>query len=275
VKADGERKKRVSEMNELHAYHQPCVLRVLQTKEETKAFYDKIAKVYDVLAEHSEAPVREAGLAMLNAQPGQHVLEIGFGTGHSLIELARSVGRSGRVFGIDLSEKMLEISQELAAREGLDEWIELSCGDAVHLPYESESLDGIFMSFTLELFDTPEIPLVLAECKRVLKPGGRIVVVGMSRLLPEGLVTEIFEWTHRHFPNYLDCRPILVRRAIEDSGFQTCDSRIMKMWISVEVVCGAKCAQRGSAADKSIGHAKDDLLSKTSRRGKKVLSKNR
>jgi len=227
-------------MNECCTYHQPGVLRVLQTKEETKAFYNKIAKVYDVLAEHSEAPVRKAGLEMLYAQPGQHVLEIGFGTGHSLIELARAVGPSGKTFGIDLSDKMVEISQKLAEKEGLDERIELSCGDALNLPYDSESIDGIFMSFTLELFDTPEIPLVLAECKRVLKPGGRIVVIGMSRVLPEGLVMEIFEWTHRHFPNYLDCRPILVRQALEDSGFQICDSKIMKMWINVEVVGGIK-----------------------------------
>jgi len=227
-------------VNKTFTYHQPGVLRVLQTKEETKAFYNKIAKVYDALAEHSEAPVRRAGLEMLNMQKGDNVLEIGFGTGNSLIELARSVGSSGKVFGIDLSEKMVEIAQKRADDEDLSGRIELSCGDALQLPYESESLDGVFMSFTLELFDTPEIPLVLAECKRVLKPGGRIVVIGMSRVLPEGLMIEIFEWTHQHFPNYLDCRPILVRQALEDSGFQICDSRIMNMWISVEVVCGVK-----------------------------------
>jgi ubiquinone/menaquinone biosynthesis C-methylase UbiE len=250
------------EVNECRTYHQPGVLRVLQTKEETKAFYNKIAKVYDALAEHSEAVVRRAGLEMLNTQKGQQVLEIGFGTGHSLIELARSVGPSGKVFGIDLSEKMVEVSQKRVDEEGLDERIELSCGDALHLPYESESLDGIFMSFTLELFDTPEIPLVLAECKRVLKPGGRIVIIGMSRVLPEGLVMEIFEWTHRHFPNYLDCRPILVRQALEDSGFQICDSKIMKMWISVEVVCGIKRTEGVNTTDKRLDREKDDLLSK-------------
>jgi ubiquinone/menaquinone biosynthesis C-methylase UbiE len=232
-------------VNKTCTYHQPGVLRVLQTKEETKAFYNKIAKVYDALAEHSEAPVRRAGIEMLNTQEGNHVLEIGFGTGHTLIELARSVGSSGKVFGIDLSEKMVEIAQKRADEEGLGGRIELSCGDALQLPYESESLDGVFMSFTLELFDTPEIPLVLAECKRVLKPGGRIVVIGMSRVLPEGLMIEIFEWTHQHFPNYLDCRPILVRQALEDSGFQICGSRIMNMWISVEVICGVKGTENG------------------------------
>jgi ubiquinone/menaquinone biosynthesis C-methylase UbiE len=262
-------------VDKCRTYHQPGVLRVLQTKEETKAFYDKIAKVYDVLAEHSEAPVRKAGLEMLNAQPSEQVLEIGFGTGHSLIELAQSVGPSGKVFGIDLSEQMVEISQKRAEEEGLDERIELYCGDALHLPYQLNSLDGIFMSFTLELFDTPEIPLVLAECKRVLKPAGRIVVVGMSRVLPEGLVMEIFEWTHRHFPNYLDCRPILVRQALEDSGFQIHDSRIMKMWISVEVVCGVKSTESPDSTDNDPDRKSNDLFISTNGREKNVLSKNR
>jgi ubiquinone/menaquinone biosynthesis C-methylase UbiE len=221
-------------------YHQPGVLRVLQSKEETRAFYDKIAGVYDLLAERSEQPVRQAGLKMLDARPGERILEIGFGTGHSLIELAQAVGPSGRVFGIDLSERMRQIAQTLVRRQGLHERVELVCGDAAHLPYESDSLDGVFMSFTLELFDTPEIPRVLAECRRVLKTGGRTVVVGMSRISPGGFITEVFEWTHRHFPNYLDCRPILVRQALEDAGFAITASDVTKMWVNVEIVRGVK-----------------------------------
>ena len=84
--------------------YQPGVARVLQPKHETKAFYDKIAKGYDLLAERSEAPVRRVGLEQLSAQPGEKILEIGFGTGHSLVELARSVGPNGKVLGIDLSQ---------------------------------------------------------------------------------------------------------------------------------------------------------------------------
>lgn len=221
-------------------YHQPGVLRVLQSKEETKAFYDKIAGVYDLLAEHSEQPVREAGLRMLAAQSGEKILEIGFGTGHSLVSLARAVGPTGRVFGIDLSEKMLEHAQGLVRKQALEDRVELQCADALHLPYADASLDGVFMSFTLELFDTPEIPRVLAECKRVLLTGGRLVVVGMSRARPKDLVLEVFEWTHRHFPNYLDCRPILVRQALEDAGFRITGCETEKMWVTVEIVGGVK-----------------------------------
>jgi len=235
-------------------YHQPGVLRVLQSKEETRAFYDKIARVYDLLAEHSEAPVRRAGLQMLDAQRGQTVLEIGYGTGHCLLELAQSVGSRGRIYGIDLSDKMREISHARLQDQGLEDRVELNCGDALHLPYPSASMDGVFMSFTLELFDTSEIPMVLSECRRVLRDERRIVVVGMSRVVPKGLVTEVFEWTHRHFPNYLDCRPILVRQALEDAGFYIAQSKTVKMWVNVEVVCGLRQATDFGEADGAVSN---------------------
>lgn len=224
---------------------QPEVLRVLQTKDETKAFYNKISKVYDLLADHSEEPVRRAGLEMLNARPGEKVLEIGFGTGHCLVVMARAVGPTGKVYGIDLSEEMLKLAQENLEKEGLADRVELICGDAAELPYPSETMDAIFMSFTLELFDTPEIPSVLAECKRALRPGGRIVVVGMSKEGEGGIVLQVFEWTHKHFPNFLDCRPIFVRQALEDAGFRIERVDRRTMWVPVEIALAVKVNPAG------------------------------
>lgn len=231
------------EMKEISLHDQidpPSILRVFQSKVETRAFYNKIARVYDLLAERSEEPVRQAGLAMLDAQPGDKVLEIGFGTGHSLAALASAVGATGKVYGLDLSDGMLEIARENLSEEGLADQTELVRGDAVHLPYTSESVAAVFMSFTLELFDTEEIPRVLAECKRVLCPGGRIVVVGMSKEDEHGAMLQVFEWTHRHFPNLLDCRPIFVRHALEDAGFVILKSERRLMWIPVEIVLARK-----------------------------------
>jgi ubiquinone/menaquinone biosynthesis C-methylase UbiE len=219
---------------------QAGVLRVFQSKEDTRAFYDKISKAYDLMAEHTEAPVRQAGLEMLAAGDGERILEIGFGTGHCLVALARAVGPLGAVCGLDLSEGMQKQAKALLERERLTDRVEMRCGDAATLPYDSGSLDGVFMSFTLELFDTPEIPIVLGECKRVLRPSGRLVVVGMSKEGKKGLPVRAFEWSHRHFPNFFDCRPILVREAITDAGFTIAKSTTMHMWIPVEIVLGTK-----------------------------------
>lgn len=222
--------------------YEPGVLRVFQTKSETTAFYNKIAKVYDLLAEHSERPMREEGLRLLAAAPGEHLLEIGFGTGHILAELANAVGPTGKVFGIDISESMLAHARDLLTGKGLTDRVSLYCGDAESLPYGEDSMDGIFMCFTLELFDTPDIPKVLAECKRVLRPAGRMVVVAVSKEGNQGFVLHAFEWTHRHFPNLMDCRPIYARRALEAAGLLVEDSLLAHMWVPVEIVKATKAA---------------------------------
>lgn len=220
--------------------YEPGVLRVLQTKDVTRAYYNKLAKVYDFLSEDAERPMREKGIAKLSAQPGEQILEVGFGTGHCLVEIAKSVGPSDRVLGIDISDQMLAQAHELLTKEGLIDRAELKRGDAEQLPYETNSLDGIFFSFTLELFDTPELPKVLAECRRVLRPGGRLVVVAVSREGKHGVMLNLYEWTHKHLPNLMDCRPIYVRRAMEAAGFTIKDADVESMWVPVEIVLGLK-----------------------------------
>ena len=220
--------------------YEPGVLRVFQSKEETKAYYNKIAKVYDLLAEHAEQPMREKGLEKLAPQPGEQVLEIGFGTGHCLVEIAASVGPEGKVLGIEISDSMLELSRELLEKQGFAARAELVCGDAEKMPYADNTLDGIFTSFTLELFDTPEIRNVLAECLRVLKPGGRLVVVAMSKVGKQGVLVKAYEWTHKHFPNLMDCRPIYVQRALEAAGFEIKEADVENMWVPVEIVLASK-----------------------------------
>jgi len=216
------------------------VLRVLQSKDETRAFYDKISGVYDLLAELSEGPVRQAGVDKLDLAQGERVLEIGYGTGHCIVQLARAVGPEGKVFGIDLSPGMQARARDRITAENLLDRVELSCADANHLPYPDSSMDAVFMSFTLELFDTPEIPLVLAECKRVMRAGGRIGVVAITKEGGEGFAIDAYEWTHRHFPNLLDCRPIFARQSLEKSGFSIKYMSIANMWVPVEIVVAEK-----------------------------------
>jgi demethylmenaquinone methyltransferase/2-methoxy-6-polyprenyl-1,4-benzoquinol methylase len=137
---------------------------------------------------------------------------------------------------------MCELANREVSRHELADRVELTCGDAERLPYPDQSLDGVFMSFTLELFDTPEIPSVLAECRRVLAPGGRIAVVAVSKNGKADLVVKAFEWTHRHFPNLMDCRPIYVQAALEAAGFTIERAETRHMWVPVEIVLGRRPA---------------------------------
>lgn len=196
------------------------VLRVYRTKAQAKESYDKISRFYDYFAGVFEKKYRNMALERLNLERGEIVLEIGFGTGHCLKQMAESVGENGQVYGIDISSGMLEVSKKRLEEAGLLDRVELYCEDVLKMPCEDNKFDAVFMSFTLELFDTPEIPQVLNKIKRVLKPNGRLVVVSMSKEDGDSILLRLYEWTHQKFPQYVDCRPIYLEQSIKDVGFK-------------------------------------------------------
>jgi len=218
-----------------------AISRVRRTRAETRAAYDRISRWYDQLEGYWEGKPKQAGLQKLGVKSGEVALEIGFGTGHSILALAQAVGGSGRVYGIDLSPRMLELTQTRVNQKGLAEGVLLKNGDATALPFAPDFFDAVFMSFVLELFDTPEIPRVLSECHRVLKSGGRICIVSLSKTGPSTWMRNLYEWGHERFPSVLDCRPIFVQKALEAAGFQTREASRLAFWgLPVEIVVGGK-----------------------------------
>ncbi len=207
---------------------------------DTRTFYDRISGAYDLLADASEGACREQGLNALDAKVGERVLEIGFGTGHALTSLAQAVGRTGRVYGIELSQGMLNVARSRVVSAGGGN-VALAIDDARVLCFQNAVFDAVFMSFTLELFDLADIPIVLAEVSRVLRPAGRLGVVGMAQTTPTNAMTEIYEWLHLHFPHFVDCRPIDVVGSLERAGFQVTSDAAMSIWgLSVACAVGVK-----------------------------------
>ena len=203
----------------------PAILPVLRTKAEARRFYDRVSHIYGWMTGAFERKHGEKALELLSIRQGETVLEIGAGSGHCFQRMVRLAGNGGSCHGIDISNGMLNVTREGLLRSGLVADASLCCGDAARLPFRANSFDAILMAFTLELFDTPEIPQVLEETRRVLKPGGRIAVVSLSKEGQASTVTRLYEWAHQTWPRYADCRPIYVEKSITGSGFVVASTR--------------------------------------------------
>jgi ubiquinone/menaquinone biosynthesis C-methylase UbiE len=209
--------------------------------ESNRHFYDRIAEAYDLIADANERAARQAGVQALALKPGESVVELGFGTGNEILDLAGLVGPTGKVAGIDISPGMLAVAnRKLAAAPAAP--VDLRVGDARSLPFPDAAFDAVYTSFTLELFPEADIPVVLAEARRVLKPGGRIGVVSMATVRPgqrTSALERVYVWMHRHFPHFVDCRPIDTEGVVSAAGFRVATVRDLEIWtMPVRVVVG-------------------------------------
>ncbi len=219
------------------------VLRVTRTKTQAKESYNRISPFYDYFAGIFEQKYRNMALKRLNITRGEAVLEIGFGTGHCLKQMAEAVGEEGRIYGIDISSGMLVVSRRRLEKAGLWNRVKLICDDAMKMPYTDSKFDAVFSSFALELFDSPEIPQVLAEIRRVLKPNGRVGIISMSKEDGASPLLRLYEWLHQKLPRYYDCRPIYVEQSIKYAGFGIqYKERVSLLGLPGDIVIGTKPA---------------------------------
>ncbi|MEA1958157.1 MAG: methyltransferase domain-containing protein [Chloroflexota bacterium] len=217
------------------------ISRVTRPREAARKSYNRISRWYNLLSDRFERRPRDMGVHQLAVGDGETALEIGFGTGYSILAMARSTGLKGNVYGIDISDRMLQITRSRVRKAGLSEIVLLERGDAVQLPFRENFFDAIFMSFTLELFDTPDIPIVLGECHKILRNGGRICVVAMSKKGQASKALSLYEWAHRKYPRFCDCRPIFAQTALEEAGFHITHILDMRMWgLPIEIVSATK-----------------------------------
>jgi demethylmenaquinone methyltransferase / 2-methoxy-6-polyprenyl-1,4-benzoquinol methylase len=151
--------------------------------ERVRAMFDRIAGVYDLMNTAMTAGLhhrwRERAADMALVRPGSRVLDVATGTGDMALELARRVSPGGEVVGSDFSEAMLDRARAKAAAIELCrvrprfEW-----ADATALPYAAHSFDAATVGFGARNFD--DLARGLAEMARVVRPGGRVVVLEIT-----------------------------------------------------------------------------------------------
>jgi demethylmenaquinone methyltransferase/2-methoxy-6-polyprenyl-1,4-benzoquinol methylase len=163
---------------------------------QVRAMFDRIAGFYDLMNSvmtaglHHRWRARAADLAAL--APGGSALDVACGTGDLAIELARRVGAGGEVIGTDFAEEMLERARAKAP-ELAWEW-----GNALELPYASGRFDAATVGFGARNFS--DLDRGLSEMARVVKPGGRVVVLEITTPRRPPLSTFYSVWFDRVVP---------------------------------------------------------------------------
>ena len=140
--------------------------------------FDRVAGRYDLLNSLMSAGLhhrwRERAADRAEVVPGDSVLDVCCGTGDLALELAGRVTPAGRVVGCDFSEPMLDLAREKAAGRGAES-VRFEWADALNLPYDADRFDAVTVGFGVRNFADRDRGL--QEMARVLRPGGRLVVL--------------------------------------------------------------------------------------------------
>ena len=154
---------------------------ILEDKSRARLFYKYLSKVYDTINPFIwNEEMRDQALAMLDIEEGDRVLDVGCGTGFATEGLLQ---HTQNVHGLDQSVHQLE---KAWAKLGKHDPVSFYRGDAERLPFEDDSFDVVWSSGSIEYWPNPVV--ALREIRRVVKPGGQVLVVGPN--YPESAVMQ-------------------------------------------------------------------------------------
>lgn len=164
--------------------------------EKVRTMFADIADDYDrinsILSFGIHNAWRKRTVLESEARPGDRVLDCATGTGDLALEFKKTVGHEGYVLGTDFCKEMIEHAPGKAEERKLV--VEFEVADAMNLPYDDNSFDVASIAFGIRNVDDPVI--CLQEMARVVKPGGRVVVLEFGQ--PKGLLKMPYELYSRH-----------------------------------------------------------------------------
>ena len=156
----------------------PETLDARLSQEDVVTLYDSLSRVYDLWGTLAESRARKRAIALADIKDGQKILEVAVGTGLAFYEIVKR-NPNGQNLGIDISPGMLT-KAEKRLRKLAGGHYELKFGSAFHLPAEDGHFDLLVNNYMFDLIPFDQMDLILSEFKRVLKIGGKLLLVNMT-----------------------------------------------------------------------------------------------
>ena len=195
---------------------------MLQFDEQTARQVEAVYTTPDVVEQ------RRATRAALAVEPGERGLDVGSGPGFLAAEIAQDAGASGRVHGVDPSESMLALARRRTVAPDAAP-LEFAPGDVLALPVADASFDAVVSTQVLEYVE--DVAAALAEVRRVLRPGGRVLVLDTDwdsivwhTAERERMRRVLAAWTEHLADPYL---PRRLPRLLRDNGFELTDRAVL------------------------------------------------
>lgn len=209
------------------------------TSERLQRVYDLAGPCYRASASLFDRKARRLGLRHAQVKPGESVLDVGCGPGITLREAARQVGGGSLCVGVDFSARMLRMGRHSLASRGPAN-ATLVQADARSLPFPSAAFDVVLSAYVLDLMPLSDIEETLHEFRRVLRPGGRMVLVSMTGW-SESSVSP-WEMLYRALPPWAaawllgGCRPVFLAGPAARAGFHNARRHVVRQLIPSEIV---------------------------------------
>lgn len=211
--------------------------------ESARRIYDSWGSSYDLFG-FMESNAKRRALELLQPSPGDRILNVGVGTGkeHLLMQQAViSEGQSGLAVGLDLSPRMLQVARKRTQAPML-------LADAHFQPLASRSFDRLYCAYVLDLIPLAEIPVLLDEYYRLLKPGGMVVLLTLTEGVSTASKAVVGLWkaVYRISPfSCGGCRPLEISGLVKDAGFdETAAEIIVQFGVPSQIICAMRPTSR-------------------------------
>ena len=185
-------------------------------KDDVVKVYSGVAPLYDLWGTLTETHARRKALEFAKIRDGETILEVALGTGLTFQAILKA-NPSGKNVGVDLTPAMLEKARKRIERTVATNY-QMMIGDAYALDFPNANFDLVMNNYMFDLLPEKDFVPVLRQFRRVLKPGGRLVLVNMTK--GDHFYQRIYETIYRINPTWLGgCRGVLLTEAMQTAGF--------------------------------------------------------